>query len=104
MKEISENFLSFLDEGSHGTQVGVDVVLKSFDDVQSSSSLLSLFFVLGELFSAPDVLDSQSFLLVFELEFVVFKGFSGTFNDGLVLNDGSFEELFSVGESLVFLL
>jgi hypothetical protein len=80
------------------------VVLESFNDVQSSGSFLSLFFVLGELFSAPDVLDSQSFFLIFELEFVVFKGFSGTFNDGLVLDDRSFEELFSVGESLVLFL
>jgi hypothetical protein len=65
---------------------------------------LSLFFILGELFSAPNVLDSQSFLLVLKLEFVVFEGFSGTFNDGLVLDDGSFEELFSVSQSLVLLL
>jgi len=44
------------------------VVLESVDDVQSSGSLLCLFFILSELFGTPDVLDSQSFLLIFELE------------------------------------
>jgi len=66
------------------------VILESFNNVQSSGSLLCLFFILSELFSTPDVLDSQSFLLIFELEFVIFKGFGGTFNDGFVLNDRSF--------------
>jgi len=46
------------------------VVLESIDDVQSSGSFLSLFFILSELFSAPDVLDSQSFLLIFELKLI----------------------------------
>jgi hypothetical protein len=80
------------------------VLLESLNDVEGSGSLLGLFLILGELFGAPDVLDSQGFLLVFELELVVFKGFSGSFNDGLVLDDGSFQELFSVSQALVLLL
>jgi len=80
------------------------MVLESFNDVLGSLSLLCLFFVLGELFGAPDVLDSQGFFLIFELEFVIFEGFSGVFDGGFVLDDGSFQELFSVGQSLVFVL
>jgi hypothetical protein len=83
----SEDFFSLLEERSHSTQVAGNVILESFNNVQSSRSFLSLFFVLGELFSAPDILDSQSFLLVFELELIVFKGFGGSFDDGLVLDD-----------------
>ena len=44
------------------------MVLESFNDIQSSGSLLGLFLILGELLGAPDVLDSQGFLLVFELK------------------------------------
>jgi len=80
------------------------VILESFNNVQSSGSLLCLFFILSELFSAPDILDSQGFLLIFKLKLVVFEGFGGTFNDSLILDDGSFQELFSVGQSLVFFL
>jgi hypothetical protein len=65
---MSEDFFSFLEERSHGGQVGGNVVLESFDDILSSFSFLCLFFILGELFSAPDVLDPQGFFLVFELE------------------------------------
>jgi len=100
----SKDFFSLLEERSHLAEVAGNVILESLNNVQSSGSLLSLFFILGELFSAPNILDSQGFLLVFELEFVIFKGFGGSFDDGLVLDDGSFEELFSVGQSLVFLL
>jgi hypothetical protein len=35
---------------------------------------------------------------------MVFKGFSTSFDGGLVLGDGLFEEGFSLGQSLVFFL
>jgi hypothetical protein len=78
--------------------------LESLNDVELLLSLEGLLLILLLLDGAPLFLDSQSFNFVFKSESVVLKGFSASFDDGLVLGDGLLKEGFSLGESLVLLL
>jgi hypothetical protein len=99
---VKRSRLSASEELSGGREFLHDVLLDALDDILLSFSFAGLCLVDVGLLVAPGLLVGESFFAVLLLEGMHFEELFSSLDGLLVLGDGSFQLLFSVNKSGVF--